>query len=187
LPVKTEKNPVAPVHNWILLAAVAVVVLLVLGGFFARYLRPPLGPPKVIKWSQLTSDGKMKDALVTDGARLYFEVSNGPECTLGQISTAGGDVVPISVPFEDGQVKDICPDGSELMVHASHRSGPGGDLTTYVLSLPSGTPRRLGDTASDEATWSPDGQEILYIKDSDLYITKRGGSSSRKLVTVKGR
>ena len=97
LPVNTEKDPVPRVHNWAFLAAVAVVVLLVLGGLSARYLRPPLKPPKVINWSQLTSDGKVKDGLVTDGARVYFQVSNGPALTLGQVSTAGVNVVPISV------------------------------------------------------------------------------------------
>ena len=100
LPVNTEKDPVPPIHNWAFLAAVAVVVLLVLGGLSARYLRPPLEPPRVISWSQLTSDGKVKDGLVTDGARVYFQVSNGPALSLGQVSIAGGNVVPISVPYE---------------------------------------------------------------------------------------
>jgi eukaryotic-like serine/threonine-protein kinase len=68
------------------LGAVALAGLVTL----AYFLRPPLPPPKVVSSLQVTTDGRQKSRLVTDGSRLYFAESDG----MYQVAAVGGDIVP---------------------------------------------------------------------------------------------
>ena len=47
-------------------AAIVVVALL------SFWHWAPLTPPKATGYTRITSDGRLKGAVVTDGARLYF-------------------------------------------------------------------------------------------------------------------
>jgi len=164
----------------------AIIGLLgVLGGLSA-WLMSPVPPPRVLKYTQLTSDGQYKDSLFTDGSRLYFTVAKSGRLTLAQISTAGGQVTPVSVPFEQVGLSDISPDASSLLVHDNAAVQDDDPKATYVLPLPAGTPRRLGGGALSEATWSPDGRWIAYRQGTDLYVTGSDGSAPRKLATLPG-
>ena len=104
------------------------------------------------------------------------------------ISAAGGDAHAIPTTFEGTSVLDISPDGSELLVTAA--AGPGPLWTLPVLG---GSPRRIGDLEVFDAAWSPDGQQILYLKgssdlgSSDLFVSRRHGTGSRKIVSAPGR
>ncbi len=166
--------------------AVIGIILVVLGGLSAFWLRSPVAPPRVLKYTQLTSDGRYKDALFMDGSRLYFTMAKSGRLTLAQMSTAGGQINPVSVPFELVGLSDISPDGSSLLVQAYAADQSVDDSATYVLPLPAGTPRRLGGGAFSEATWSPDGRRIAYREGTDLYVAESDGSAPRKLATLQG-
>jgi len=56
----------------------------------------------------------------------------------------------------------------------------------WLLPIPSGSPRRLGEVNAHDAGWSPDGQQIVYANGSNLYLAKSDGSDARKLTTVFG-
>jgi Tol biopolymer transport system component len=56
----------------------------------------------------------------------------------------------------------------------------------WILPLPAGTPRRLGDIDGHDASWSPDQQHIVYAHGTDLYVAKSDGTDARKLATVPG-
>ena len=58
--------------------------------------------------------------------------------------------------------------------------------TFWVVPLPGGSPRRIGDVLAQDATWFPDGRRILYGRESDLYVARSDGSQARKLLTVAG-
>jgi Tol biopolymer transport system component/DNA-binding winged helix-turn-helix (wHTH) protein len=166
--------------------AVIGIILVVLGGLSAFWLRSPVAPPRVLKYTQLTSDGQYKDHLVVDGSRLYFIMAKSGRLTLAQMSAAGGQINPVSVPFELEGLSDISPDGSSLLVHAYATDQSADDSTAYVLPLPAGTPRRLGGGAFSDATWSPDGRRIAYGEGTDLYVAESDGSAPRKLATLQG-
>jgi Tol biopolymer transport system component len=61
------------------------------------------------------------------------------------------------------------------------------ELPLWILPLPSGSPRRVGDLLGHAGTWSPDGRKIAYAKGHDLLLANTDGSETRKLVTVPGR
>ena len=80
---------------------------------------------------------------------------------------------------------DISSDGSEILA-ISHM---GTDLAGWFWSvpLPTGTPRQLGNITGKNGAWSRDGQWLVYVRGSDVYLARHDGSDSRKLVTVAGQ
>ena len=57
----------------------------------------------------------------------------------------------------------------------------------WVLPIPAGAPRRVGEVLASGAAWSTDGQQISYTVGSDLYLSKSNGSDSHKIATVEGQ
>ena len=45
----------------------------------------------------------------------------------------------------------------------------------------------MGEIYGHDAAWSPDGQEIAYLKGNELYLVNSDGTQSHKLVTFPGR
>jgi Tol biopolymer transport system component len=168
----------------------AVLALgLVIGLALLYWLVRPLPSPKVLRYTQLTNDGRAKYRIVTDGARLYFnEIVGGNATALAQVSTTGGETALVPTSFPNVTLWDIAPDHSQLLVS----SGSGlemeeeEELPLWTLSLPAGTTRRLGDVVGHAASWSPDQQHIVYAHGTDLYTAKSDGTDARKLITVPG-
>ena len=57
----------------------------------------------------------------------------------------------------------------------------------WSLPLPSGAPRRLGGTLGRDGEWSPDGRQLLFFRDSDIYQGNADGTDPHKLLTVQGK
>jgi len=159
---------------------------LVMGLALSYWLARPLPPPRVLKYTQLTNDGRAKvPRIVMDGARLYSnEIAGGGAIVLAQVSTSGGETALVPTPFPNVGLWNIAPDHSQLLV--SSLSGLERQLSLWTLPLPVGTPRRLGDLVGHDASWSPDQQRIVYARGSDLYTAKSDGTDGRKLSTVPG-
>ena len=60
------------------------------------------------------------------------------------------------------------------------------DVPIYILPLPAGLPRRVGDILAHDASWSPNGEQIVYARGNELFLAKPDGSESRRLVTLTG-
>ena len=56
----------------------------------------------------------------------------------------------------------------------------------FVMTLPAGSLRPVGDILAHAATWSPDGQRIVYARNSSLYSCNADGTDSRELITLPG-
>src|SRR5450755_3609372 len=164
--------------------AMAVACVAVVGSVLTLTLRSP-APPKVTRTVQLTSDGLQKSfgfwalPLCADGSRVYFsEWTN--RASMVQVSSTGGNTV--SLPGAFGAMSawalDISSSRSELL------AGGWQEAPLWVMSLPGGTARRLGNLFVTDAAWSPDGLAIAYGKLQGLYIAKADGSESRKLATI---
>jgi serine/threonine protein kinase len=168
--------------------AAAVVLLLIVAGF---WLRSPLPPPLVISTTQITNDNLHKEAqLVTDGSRLYFREFIDSRWKVSQVSASGGEVAQISAPFSNVAVLDVYPVRSEILAQSfdlpqlameSNRAGP-----LWIIPIPAGSPRRLGDLSGSDGAWSPDGQKLVLSKDLDMFLANWDGSNVRKLATLKG-
>jgi Tol biopolymer transport system component len=166
---------------WPWVAALAPVVVLALGfvGFFW-----PLPPPRVTGSTQITHDAVLKTGMVTDGARIFMSEFSAGHFILAQVSAAGGDTSEIPTPFPNVFVADISPDHSQLLVGAIQ--GTQFEAPVWALALPSGSPRRIGNVIASDASWSRDGERLVYGHGSDLYLAKSDGTNPKLLTTVQG-
>jgi serine/threonine protein kinase/Tol biopolymer transport system component len=180
--VKSEARHWWPHLGWLaLLGALATVAIAALAFWF----RAPLPALKVLGYTPLTHDRERKfPPMVTDGTRLYFMMPKKTGWTIAEVSASGGETASIDSHFDDIQLADISPNGSELLI--GQFDSPK-DVPVYILPLPAGLPRRVGDILAHDASWSPDGEQIVYAHDNELYLAKASGSESRPLVTRAGR
>ena len=167
-----------PRRRWPVAAGMVIVAV----AAATYWLTRPLPPPRVTGSTQITKDGRAKlDPIVTDGSRLYFTAAVADALTVYQVSVAGGEAVQVPPPLPFAFLVAISPDGSELLEGTGFGEGP-----LWVTPTLAGSRHRLGDLTTNQATWSPDGQRIVYGKGDGLYMAKSDGAESRKLVTVSG-
>jgi eukaryotic-like serine/threonine-protein kinase len=158
----------------VLLLAVAGAISL---GLAALWFFTPVPQPRVTGSTQITHDSVLKCCMVTDGSRIYFvQILNGGT-VLMQVSAAGGESSAIPTPIRDPMILDISPDHSQLLV----RTRDDKDTPFWILPLPAGSPRQLGNLVGQEARWSPDGRQLVFHKGSDLYLAKADGAEPRLL------
>src|SRR5450631_669189 len=168
----------------LLLLAVAGVVGL---GLAAWWFFSPLPQPRVTGTTQITHDGVIKCCLVTDGSRIYFDQNLARQVgygypVLAQVSAAGGESSVISTPIRDPVILDISSDPSQLLV----RTNDDKETPYWILPLPTGSPRRLGNLVGIDASWSPDRRQLVFAKVHSLNLAKSDGTEPRLLVSVKG-
>ncbi|MEW5976673.1 MAG: protein kinase [Acidobacteriota bacterium] len=186
---KTQELPVRALPSkklrsllWIALLVLASTVCSLL---LVIWLRSAVPAPTVLNTVQITSDRRPKlYSLLTDGARVYFTENVGGRWTPAYVSTSGGEVFPISMSLPSASVLDISPHGSELLVASWSGLGVPGPL--WILPMVGGSARRLADLEAWEATWSPNGEKLAYIKENDLYLANSDGTEPRKLLTMPG-
>ncbi len=176
--------------SWPAIRKVAISGVLVIAGVvailaMARSVRSPISPPRLIASVQITNDGLPKRSLVTDGSRLYFSEYVGGHSVLMQVSTTGGDTAPLPNPLPSADIYDILPSRSELLVRTGEKAAET-ESAIWVMPVPGGSPRRVGNILAHAATWAPDGRHIFYSNGSTLYSSNVEGTESRKLVTVAG-
>ena len=178
--VASEARHGWPHLGWLALLGLLVTLIVALAFWF----RAPLPAPKVLGYTPVTHDRERKfPPLVTDGTRLYFIMPKKTGWTIAEVSASGGETALVPSHFDDIQLADISPNGSELLI--GQFSFPR-DVPMYILPLPAGLPRRVGDILAHDASWSPDGQQIVYAHGNELYLAKPDGSESRRLATLAG-
>ncbi|MGH9651802.1 MAG: hypothetical protein ACRD3I_15220, partial [Terriglobales bacterium] len=178
--------------HWLRWAAPAAAAVVVLALALVFLLRSPVPPPRVLGTSQITNDGRPKvggigdipPPLLTDGGRIYFVQSLATNPMLLQASVEGGETVPIPLTTRFNNLINISPTRPELMLGGPPESQNSGGF--WLLPLPGGQPRRLGELTGADATWSPDGNQIFYTLGEDLYLAQSDGTGSRKLASAHG-
>jgi DNA-binding winged helix-turn-helix (wHTH) protein len=111
----------------------------VFAGFYWFTHKSPVRPPTVLRYRVLTSDRRMKNqdpcgstnVMVTDGPRVFF---SEPSSSVAQVSSGGGDVVGVSIPFGCFTFSDISPDKTELL-GSSISNGYAVDQPLWILSI----------------------------------------------------
>jgi Tol biopolymer transport system component/DNA-binding winged helix-turn-helix (wHTH) protein len=148
------------------------------------WLAMPRRDPIILKYDQLTSDGREKRGnLVTDGDRVYFIEAAPTGWTLAQVAVSGGEPIPITHVLRDSNCADISPDHRDLLVVEDRAFGPG---TLKVVPLLGGEPHRLGDVRAWSAAWSPDGASLAYTTEGGVYLCDPDGSNARQIVSLSG-
>ena len=169
--------------GWAVLFAAVVIV----AGVLVGWLRWPVPSAKVLSLTQVTNDGSSKiPPALTDGSRLYYmTVVQGN--ILYQVSVTGGGASPISEPFPGlyAGLEGISPSGSELLVTGSE-GGSTGEGPLWVVPTLAGARHRVGSIVCRDASWSPDGQTIVFAKGSTLNLARSDGSGTHTILTVNG-
>jgi eukaryotic-like serine/threonine-protein kinase len=169
--------------RWIAIGALGAVVLIAAGYF----LRPAPSPPAVVGSRQITNDGFPKRSLATDGSRLYFSEYAGGHSVLREVSTSGGDTAPVQSPLATADIYDFSfsQHNSQLLVRGS-AEGSETESPVWIVPVPAGSPRRVGEILAHAAAWTPDSQHILYANGSHLYLCNSDGTEPREFAEVKG-
>jgi serine/threonine protein kinase/Tol biopolymer transport system component len=174
-------QPKVKILPWVVAGVVGAAALVGL----MMLLRSPESPPAVISSLQITNDGASKRSLVTDGNRLYFSEYVSGHSELRQVSTSGGETAPVLTSLASADIYDFYPGRSELLV-TGMAEGSETEAPVWVLPLPAGSMRPVGNILAHSAAWAPDGQHIVYAKQSSLYECNADGSDSRELIRVTG-
>ncbi len=168
--------------KWYLLGATAVVLALGV----AYLLRPTSPPPRITGYTQLTHDGQQKSfagatsaTVLTDGPRLYIQENVDGRFVIAQVSSSGGDTVPISTPFPNVAPLNLSLDKSEMLVGSF--TGNEINQALWVLPLPGGTPRRATDVPAWDGTWMPNGDLLIA---HDNLLTEISPSGARKFADL---
>jgi eukaryotic-like serine/threonine-protein kinase len=185
---ETNASAHHPLHRRFAVPIATAAVLIVAGAVV--WLRPPQPPPRILSTTQITSDNLPKDQLITDGARLYFRESVNDRWRLSQVSASGGEVVQIPTPFSNVTLLDVAPTQAEILVqsfeHADEAISTNFAGPLWMIPLPAGSPRRVGDVQATTAAFSSDGQKLAFSKGQDLFLARSDGTHSEKLATVNG-
>jgi serine/threonine protein kinase/Tol biopolymer transport system component len=176
--VGTDRRAWSP--KFILAIASAIALILVVVAY--SWLRP-VPEPQVANYVQLTHDGLQKSLIGTDGSRLFLTVGNSGAEDTAAVPVTGGEPTRITLPGADMFPVDVSSDGSSFLVV----DGTGYPATGPLWSLPvlGDSPRRLGEAAGHAAAWSADGKQLVFGKDTDVYLAKGDGTDVRKLATMK--
>jgi Tol biopolymer transport system component len=102
-----------------------------------------------------------------------------------QVSTAGGETAPVPISLASADVYDFFPGRAELLVKGV-AEGSDTEWPVWILPLPAGSLRPVGNILAHAATWAPDGQHIVYARNSSLYACNVDGTDSHELVAVSG-
>ncbi len=172
------------IQSWILLLGCILIALGV-----AQYLARPLPAPKVDSYTQLSNDsydkvlktGALARPLFSDGSRVYFSVMSGAAVSeIAQVAVNGGDTSIVSTPLPNPVLFDYSPSRSQFLLG----SGTGiRELPVWIQPLPSGSAHRLSEISAYGASWSPDGEQLVYGSGNGLYIASGSGSNSRLIAT----
>jgi eukaryotic-like serine/threonine-protein kinase len=174
-------HPKAKIAPWV--AAGVVAAAAVIGGLL--WLRSPEPAPVVVSSMQITNDGASKRSLATDGTRVYFSEYLSGHSVLRQVSASGGETAPLPIAPASADIYDFYAGRSELLVKGV-AEGSETEWPVWVLPVPAGSLRPVGSILAHAAVWAPDGQRIVYARQSSLYTCNSDGSDSRELLAVKG-
>jgi len=180
--VATRKEGLVRWKNLLWVAAAMAIVIAALGIWW----RSPAPALEVETVRQLTDDGEPKattyesstGSLASDGSRLYFNEKRSGNWRIAQVSTQGGQTAVLDTAVPEPLIAGMDPDFSNLLT-----------LNGWLLPVPAGNPRRLGDLATlalTAAEFFPDGQHIIYASGPTIYVADKNGDNSRKLVEVPG-
>lgn len=177
-----ERVSSARPRPWPILAAAALIVL---AGVLAFLFRPTLPAPRVTGSTQLTHDGRDKERSVTDGPRVYYSSYPNVNPRLFQVSSTGGDTIPIETSVPGPLIYDISHDRSELLLGSCYVGRTSSECPLWILPILGRPPHRVGNISASDASWSPNGQKIGYISGNNLFTVKFSDTEPRRIVSGK--
>lgn len=120
----------------------------------------------------------------SDGLRVFFLERKGAAWNAMQVSVSGGDPQPLPVPFSNTRILAVSPNGAEfLMAPFTSRVDP---LALWRVPVVGGTPQRVGTVLADDASYSPDGKQLVFSDSAGVYTVGVDGLNPRLIVPLAG-
>lgn len=161
-------------RKWLI--ASAVLILLALPGYL---LLTRERIPIVVDSQRLARIEGFHFALYASSTDIYFKGRQ----SIMRLPITGGDPAEVVTPIPSPMLQDFSRERSEFLL----LEGPEvGDCPLWILPVPTGSPRRLGDVRAHAAAWSPDGERVVYAAGHDLFLVNREGEASQKLASIVG-
>jgi hypothetical protein len=138
-----------------------------------RRIMGGLGRPPEVSWA-------------TDGVRLYYigRRTGAPNAAaLFQVPVSGGEPAEIHLPFENFRgVFGYCERESALLVgvdEAAERFRQTQGVPLWLVPVPSGAPRRVGNLTGWSAALSADGDWVAAYQTDGVVVARLDGSEAR--------
>ena len=147
------------------------------------WLQRPLSAPQASGITQITRDNLGKTNVFSDGSHLYIGERSGGHQLISQVTAGGTDLSTLRTSFASVSLQAISPDHSAILATATEAEA---EDALWLIPLPNGAPRRLAGLSGRNATWAPDGQHILFVKESSLYLANADGTQTHELTSVNG-
>lgn len=170
--------------SWVLAIATSVTVVAAAALDGDRPNQSPVTSPKVTAVTQVTHDGFSKTNLLSDDSHLYVTEWPTARHVIAKVSLQGSNRSTISSPFSNLQAFDLSPDRTRLLVAPTQ--GGSSDNQFWTLPINGGSPERVGNLTGRDATWSTDGQHLVFGKGSVLYLASSTGTRVRELFSANG-
>lgn len=188
----SENSPTAPPSDFrnhraglgLLLGLSALVGIIIAAGTW-RTDRPGFltaEPERV-----MTSVAAKLVPLVTDGRSVFVQESeNGAVRIVQSATNAGSMAMPLATSLQKPELGSVAPDGTSLLLRDIAIPGQM-DQPLFVQPLPTGPARQVGEIMTYDASWTPDQKQILFSKESSIFLTDDRGQKTVKLFDVPGR
>lgn len=135
-----------------------------------------------LQFVQLTTDGRAKEYLRTDGRMFYFDESEGVERAAFSLPKSGGQPHRITMNVQDPIIQDVSKDGKRLLVESTE--GTEMEHSLWVVPSNGGTARQLSALTCEMARWSPDNGRIACVNGTSIIIANADGTQPRTLVSL---
>src|SRR6202012_3025141 len=151
---------------------------------------------KSFRINQITHSGRISPgaptmeslpATATDGVHIFASVTENGRAALSQIFVSNGNIQPLTLPSEiaSPSLGDLSPDGSKLLLR-SHLS-PESEQALWLVPTDGGSAFRVASILAHDATWMPDGKNILYATGNELLLTSINNNTQTIYATLPGR
>lgn len=155
------------------------------GSFFLHRAAASSDASNLAIADQITHDGLSKTGVFSDGSYLYVSESSAGHQVISKIVPGTGERSVVATPFAETRALDVSPDHASLLASPAKAGVRSQEL--WAIPFSSTAPQRLGEIAADDAAWSPDGEKLVFVRNSDVYVASGAGAQAAKLATVNGR
>ena len=147
--------------------------------------------------TQLTDDSRGKGKPGKRWIADLLQRRSTGSLRIAQVSVTGGAVAPVQTPFANAYLAGVKPDGSALLAACPQQSSSPFRAPLWLIPLPAGQPRRLGNFETQNADIFPDGRIVFgqsnqgtNAKEADIktdyFIADKDGGNPRKLLSLPG-
>ncbi len=187
-----------PFARWqiVLSVAAATLTLMALSAFATFRVTRPVRFVQPSRISQLTQSSEVYDGppnpenlltLVTDGPRVYTSFLTGVRPEIASVDTSGTALEAINLPDElsSAAIADISRSGSKLILR--ERKSRDSEQPLWIVPRDGSSALRIGDVLAHDATFMPDGQNVLYATGNELDIVELKSGAATKYALLPGR